>query len=80
MCPSLLATNFPGFLCSSTPTKTRARSAFQLREMHLGLTHRARKAIKQVALREQPRPVFYRRVNRGIRVHAIFRPASTRQI
>ena len=30
-----LAINFPGFLYSSTPTKTRAHFSFQLREMRL---------------------------------------------
>jgi hypothetical protein len=27
--PQTLAINYPGFLCSNTPTKTRARFAFQ---------------------------------------------------
>ena len=52
MCPSILAINFPSFLYSSTPTKTRAHFNFQLREMRLVWQHRARIAIKQVALRE----------------------------
>jgi hypothetical protein len=71
--------NFPGFLCSNTATKTRARCVFQLREVFSDRMASVR-AIKQVAPREQLRAVFYRRVNQEIPVRVIFRPASTPQI